>query len=469
MLRIMKKASKPDHGRPLPVTVSSPQAACASPRRRVLARGALAAALGGGSACAGPVAQVVSTDAAQRAGTGTTSGDRAGQDGSVRRRGRGERSPGDPPAPIGEWLLHPDDAPIDVPRDYLGLHSDHGFRDDTPAPTYAYDAIRSLNVHDKDGYPLLHWDMIERAPGRYEWRNLDRWLELHPDRTRIWVLFGCPPFYQKYPSERWHWPYRPGGGSPPRDPEAAAAMVAALIARHPKAFRFIELWNEPNFGWDPRSLREGRWHPESGAPGYFTGTPAELAAMARAVRKVLPAHVRLLSGAWEGQWRDAGQTNALLRFAQAPDGAGGRGRDHVQALSAHSYMHGADPNTMIAVLKGYRAMFVRAGYAAGLEHHVSECGAEAPFAWTRARPSAAKRREAVLRWIALPAALGWRSLYLYKHSLLETLGDPARDPSIGKAIDEGRAMVVGRRIVAAARLADDRIWMRFERGDDALF
>ena len=372
------------------------------------------------------------------------------------------------PSKVVDWLLRADDPPVDVPEDYLGLHSDHGFRDDTPPPSYRYDAVRSLAVHDRDGFPLLHWDMIERKPGKYSWDALDRWLDLHPDRTRIWVLFGCPPFYQKYPGTPWLWPYRPGGGSPPRDPQAAAAMVAALIDRHPDAFRFIELWNEPNFGWDERSRREGRWHPPSGKPGYFTGTPADLAGMARAIRGILPAKVRLMSGAWEGQWRDAGPTNSMLRFAQAPDGAGGRGRDHVQALSVHSYMHSADPNAMITELKGYRDQFRRAGFAPDLERHVSECGAEAPFAWTRSRPAPAERRAAILRWIVVPAALGWRSVYLYKHSLAENLGDPARDPAIARAIDEGREMVRGRRIVAAARLEDARIWLNFASGDDAV-
>ena len=432
------------------------------PRRRVLAKGALASLLGaGGVACAGLSFRDDSTRASEKA--------RPDGDAATRRPARrGVAGDGAAPAPVAEWLLHPDDAPIDVPDDYLGLHSDHGFRDDTPPPTYRYDAIRSLNVHDKDGYPLLHWDMIEREPGRYDWRHLDRWLELHPDRTRIWVLFGCPPFYQKYPGERWHWPYRPGGGSAPRDPEAAAAMVAALLDRHPRAFRFIELWNEPNFGWDERSLKAGRWNPASGKPGYFTGTPTELAGMARAVRKVLPSRVRLLSGAWEGQWRDAGSTNSLLRFANASDGAGGHGRDHVQALSAHSYMHGADPNAMIVELKGYREMFRRAGFSEELERHVSECGAEAPYAWTKARPSAAQRRAAILRWITVPAALGWRSVYLYKHSLPETLGDPARDPAIAQAIGEAREWVKGKRIMAAARLEDSRVWLRFTRGEDVL-
>ncbi|MGE0310546.1 MAG: hypothetical protein AB7P21_02835 [Lautropia sp.] len=441
------------------------RAARPDPRRRLLSRAALAAAVaGGGAACAGPVVNATPADA-RRAG-GASRGEAVPPEAPKRAPGR-ERDARPPTSPA-EWLLHPGERSIDVPDDYLGLHSDHGFRDDTPAPTYRYDAIRSLNAHDKDGYPLLHWDMIEREPGRYDWRHLDRWLELHPGRTRIWVLFGCPPFYQKYPGERWHWPYRPGGGSPPRDPEAAAAMVAALLARHPRAFRFVELWNEPNFGWDERSLREGRWHPASGRPGYFTGTPADLAALARAVRKVLPPQVRLLSGAWEGQWRDPGPSNSLLRFARAPDGAGGLGRDHVQALSAHSYMHGPDPNTMIAVLKGYRDMFARAGFAPGLERHLSECGAEAPYAWTRSRPAAPQRRAAILRWIVVPAALGWRSAYLYKHSLLETLGDPARDPAVADAIDEGREMVVGRRIVAAARLDDGRIWLHFASGADAV-
>ena len=345
----------------------------------------------------------------------------------------------------------------------MGLHSDHGLGAPVPPPDYPFDAVRSHDTDDARLLPALQWALIEVQPGRYDWTAVDRWIAAHADKTRVWVLFGCPTFYQKYPGEPWRYPHLPGGGSPPRDPAVAAAFVRALLVRHPGRIRFVEIWNEPNFG-PGRGVAEGRWPEHSREPGFFTGTAADLAALARAVKGALPEGVQLMAGAWDSQARNSSPANSLLRFSRAPDGAGGLGRDHVDALSVHAYTFKNDPNSMIDELRGYRQRFADAGYRPGLPAYVTEVGAEAPMAWSRDQPAASDKIRAVKRWLLIPAALGFSGVYLYKHSNLRTLGDPARDPSIGKAIAEVRDAVRGRTIVEAARLRDDTIWIAFADG-----
>ncbi|MEZ5857262.1 MAG: hypothetical protein R3D67_21945 [Hyphomicrobiaceae bacterium] len=369
-----------------------------------------------------------------------------------------------PPLGVKTWLRTAEQLPLALPFDYVGIHTDHGLGGPTPKPTYPYDAVRSHDADDGSGKPVLQWANIEVAPGAYNWRALDAWIAANPGKTRIFVLCGCPVFYQKYPGEPWPYPDLPGGGSPPKDVGAAARFISAIVRRYPGKIHFVEPWNEPNFAAGRRRPFEDRWGPWMGKPGFFTGTAGELAGMARAIRGALPADVRLMIGAWEGQDGEAGLGNSLVRFAHAPDGGGGFGRDHAQALSVHSYTYHNDPNKMIAELLGYEARFREAGFQPGLPRYVSECGVEAPEFWTAERPSIEMKVRCIKRWFMIPAALGYLGVYLYKHSIMRTLGDPAREPRISEAIGEMRRQLSGSIVRQAAELADGSIWLAFSDG-----
>lgn len=367
-----------------------------------------------------------------------------------------------PPAGVKQWLMEPGSAGALVPLDYLGLHSDHGVSQKAPAPTYPYDAIRSHDVDNGHDLPATQWADIEKAPGVYDWRLTDKWIETHPDKTRIWVLFGTPRFYQKHPGERFVFPHLPGGGSPPRDPRAAASFIRALLERYPGKIQFVEIWNEPNFGPGTDPERD-RWTPSLPEAGWFTGSASDLAELARVVKAVLPPAVKLMAAGWAWQAKDDQLTpsNSVLRFAEAPDRAGGFGRDHVDALSVHLYTYDFNPNPTIAELRSYERLFDRCGYARSLPRYVTESGAWYPGVFSPDRPSRADKARIVKRWCMIPAMLGYRGVYLYKHSELNTLGDPARVPEISAAIAEMRDGLRGKTMAAAALLDDDTLWMSF--------
>jgi hypothetical protein len=71
---------------------------------------------------------------------------------------------------------------------------------------------------------------------------------------------------------------------------------------------------------------------------------------------------------------------------------------------------------------------------------------------------------ALKRWCMIPAALGYKGVYLYKHSLERTLGNPARTPELSSAIRAMRDGLSGKQLLQAAYLVDDTIWLAFADG-----
>ncbi|MET0508823.1 MAG: hypothetical protein ABWZ78_11705 [Burkholderiaceae bacterium] len=369
-------------------------------------------------------------------------------------------------APVKRWLKRPGSSTFEIPPDYLGMHADNGVNPKSPSPTYAYDAVRSVDVDDAEEMPATHWSRIEREPGRYHWREVDRWVDGQKGKTIVWTLFGCPSFYQRYPREPWAYPYLPGGGSPPRNPDVAGSFVKALIERYGSKIGFIEVWNEPNFGNKGNDPLRHRWTPDLGMPAFFTGTAADLAQLARALKRVVPPTAKVIGCAWEGQSDPSSRFNSALRFSSAPDGSGGTGKDNLDALSVHSYTYDGNANKIVDELLGYEACFAKAGYPQTMPRYVTEVGAEKPKFWTADVPPMAEKIRMIQRWCMVPAALGYRGVYLYKHGLMRTLGDPARTPQIAEAISTLRQQLRGRVVVRAAELQDGSIWMRFKDGDD---
>lgn len=369
--------------------------------------------------------------------------------------------------PVKDWLLRSDQPSRKVPLDYLGIHSNHGLGIAANlAPAYPYDAIRSHDVADARDRSTLQWGDIERQPGVYDWYWVDKWIAAHPDRTRTWVLCGTPQFYQKYPHEPFAYANLHGRGSPPKDPKVAAAFISALLQRHPGKINFVELWNEPNLGPGTDAARD-RFTPEfartEGEGGWFTGTADDLAALACAVRKRLPDGVKLMACAWVNQDRDD-PSNAITRFADAADGDGGCGRDHIQALSVHAYTSNFKPGETVDVLRRYEQRFRQAGFREDLGRYVTEIGAEGEGHWTEERPPTPEKVTSILRWGMIPAAFGYQGIYYYHHSTMRQLGDPSHHPELSNAIATVRNALRGKTITEAAVLEDDTISLRFSDG-----
>jgi hypothetical protein len=202
-------------------------------------------------------------------------------------------------------------------------------------PTVRHAIARNVDV------PGCLWSDIEASgQGRYEWSALDRFVAgaASAGRDVVYCLLSTPGWASARPGEAGH--YAQGGDAEPANPQHAGEFVAAVCARY-KALgtpiKAFEIWNEP------------KYHDGGGVAlgNYFTGTPEALAQMARAVWQQVKAvdnQALVLSPSptgLESPWLpgDGSGTDKLDRFLGAADGAGGTGRDWVDAIAFHAYSH----------------------------------------------------------------------------------------------------------------------------------
>jgi Glycosyl hydrolase catalytic core len=224
-------------------------------------------------------------------------------------------------------------SPRVVSRRFAGMHYH------TELPTVPYAVARNIDV------PGCMWLTVEPARGVYEWSALDAFVgnAVGGGRDTVFNFLGTPAWASARPTEPGHY----GGGSDaePANPDDLAAFADAVCQRYRARgtpITAFEIWNEPKYAGN------------GGVPqgNYFTGTPAALAAMARAVFravKAADAAALVLSPAPTGlefAWvaGDRSGTDHLHSFMAASDGAGGTGRDWVDAIAFHSYSHTGENN-----------------------------------------------------------------------------------------------------------------------------
>ena len=185
-----------------------------------------------------------------------------------------------------------------------------------------------------------NWSDVARARGTYDWGALDAFVATAAAAGRdiVYCFVSTPTWASARPSEPGH--YVSGGDVEPARTEDLGDFAAAVCARYRALgtpITAFEIWNEPKYD------RGGG----VAAGNYFTGTPAALAAMGRAVYrsvKAIDAQALVLSPAPTGleyAWDlgDGSGTDHLNSFLAAPDGAGGAGRDWVDGVAFHAYSH----------------------------------------------------------------------------------------------------------------------------------
>ncbi len=224
-------------------------------------------------------------------------------------------------------------APTAVDRRFAGMHYH------AQVPPISHGTVRNI---DSQG---CHWADIEPQPGAYRWAALDALVAAAAAHGRevIYCFLSTPTWASARPAEPGH--YVRGGDAEPADIDAIGRFAAAVCARYRAIgtpIASFEIWNEPKY------VGNGG----VGQGNYFTGTPTALAQMARAiflaVKGVDPA-ARVFTPSPTGleyAWvpGDRSGTDHLDAFLGASDGAGGAGRDWVDAIAFHSYSHDGTNN-----------------------------------------------------------------------------------------------------------------------------
>ncbi len=381
------------------------------------------------------------------------------------------------PGPVQTSIVTPG-APVDVPAHFMGMH--RGLHVPAhladayaavPAPAYPYGFVRNLKAEVDGAYESGFWSNIELSPGIYTWTRIDKWVQDAAGHPIIWLIYGTPAFYQKYPNEASMWPSWPGIASPPTN-EGHAALVdftRAVKARYGSQIVAFELWNEPTFPWTKgETSYSDRWSPawasaNGAGPPFFSGSASDLANIAYTLNNA-DLGVPILGGGFVNAW--APESNSLSRFLDAPvtlPGGSGTGKNHIQAVSSHFYDYDFTPETILEQMLGYRSKLDAAGLK-GMPIWNTETGAEADgrfFAGDLRAPVN------VQRWVLLGAASGLRSLVLYGHfagdEAIKYLGDPVGNASLIASLTEASA-IGGQTICHAAVLNDGRVWINTRQG-----
>jgi polysaccharide biosynthesis protein PslG len=263
----------------------------------------------------------------------------------------------------------------------------------------------------------IHWDHVERSPGRYDFSRLDADLAA-VSRRRIEflpILFGSPPFRSSGPARGAR-----RGTYPPRDPADMGAFGAALAQRygpdgsfwrrHPDLprtpIRAWQVWNEPN------------------VPVYWPSGP-DPAAYSRLLEETASAIKRVDPRA---EIVSAGLTNSrlgvpLVEYATKMFEAGaGRALD---TFALHAYAR--DDGGMLQAVADTRRLLERLGSSAPIwitEYGWASGGPRSPFT-VGERAQAQRITSAMRGFAARRRELGIRGAVYYDWK------DLARNPGGG--------------------------------------
>jgi len=386
------------------------------------------------------------------------------------------------PGPV-KTVLNNAATPFQVPSHFMGMHRSLNVASwmtnafsEIPAPQYNYGIVRNLRVEVDGQEERGFWANIEVAPGVYDWSYMDKWFAANAGHPVMFMIYGTPSFYQKYPGEAARWPSWRGIASPPTDAGHAALkrFAQTVKSRYGSQVVAFEAWNEPTLPWTGgKTSYDDRWSPAWGqangqyhAP-FFSGSASDLANIAYTLNTA-DLGVPVLGAAFVDSWSQGAST--VDRFLNAPitlPGGWGTGKDHIQGLSTHFYDYNFAPDVLAQHIDGYQAKLDSAGVG-HLPIWGSETGAEDggifnEYDW-RAPTS-------IQRWVLIGASKKMQSLVLYGHfggnSPWKYLGGPTYNQDVIAALDNAY-QVGGKTICDAAILQDGRVWVTTAEGKDFL-
>ncbi|HVJ07416.1 MAG TPA: glycosyl hydrolase [Acidisarcina sp.] len=127
-------------------------------------------------------------------------------------------------------------------------------------PTIPFGALRPTGTS---------WPYVEPSKGKYDWHGLDSYVSVAQSHgvELDYLFLNTPQWASTRPNERCT--RGPVGCAAPPNPADWEEFVTALVTRYKGRISSYELWNEPN------------------APGYWTGTPAQMVDMAARAYRII--------------------------------------------------------------------------------------------------------------------------------------------------------------------------------------
>ena len=248
-----------------------------------------------------------------------------------------------------------------------------------------------------------NWGSIERTAGVYDWTSLDAKVataEAHGAKPLL-VMEGTPKIHARDAV--------PTYGSPP-DLSAYRAFVRALATRYGDRVDY-QVWNEAN------------------VPVFFTGTPAQMAAMTKAagktVRKVAPAATVVSPSFLLRGDTDVVRVWFKNYWAQRINGRRVGKFVDVAAVSAYP-MPDEDPEDSIELMEFGRRVLDKRGFDGpmwAVEINYGASGLDP----TVAPISRKKQASYLVRTFALQASAGTERVYWWRWELHQTVNTTLQD------------------------------------------
>jgi hypothetical protein len=265
-----------------------------------------------------------------------------------------------------------------IPRVFFGLNVNH--MHDSPGFDWPVLDFGSYRTWDSG----VIWPNIETARGVYNWTDLDKDVaEANAHHTQFLFTLGqTPTWASSRPDEPAA--YGKGYGAPPAKMQDWRDFIRAVATRYRGRIQAYEVWNEPD-------LKE-----------FYTGTPAQLAALERATEQVVhqvDPHALVVAAPASG-----GEGSTKLQFLDAYYSAGGG--KNADVLAFHGYNYPAESE--IESVRTFQALVK----AHGLQNKPiweTETGTDLSQI-SEADTAAFVGQEFVLDW-----ALGIKRLYLYAY------------------------------------------------------
>ena len=237
------------------------------------------------------------------------------------------------PAVLGANLL---EGPLVLDARFVGIHAQASV-----AGMYPGGWNRSHDMAPK-------WAEMNPADGVFVDAGMGAWLDAckAAGQQTVVTIFQTPTWLSARPAEGPDGYGYPGGKAEPSNMAKLGAFITWLVATYGDRIDFIEVGNEPKYSY-------------ALAGSYFSGTPANLAEMAKTIyqaAKAVKPGIKILGvGATGVLFNGAGSGITYTdQFLSASDGAGGFGRDWIDIVSVHTYAHdGANDITQMASTKAW--------------------------------------------------------------------------------------------------------------------
>ncbi len=296
------------------------------------------------------------------------------------------------------------------------------------------------------------WTQMNPADGVFQDAGLGAWLDAMKARgaETIYTIFHTPTWASARPSETGDQYGSLGSLAEPANMSKLGAFVTWLMTNYGSRIDYLETWNEPKYN--------------NLGSSYFSGTPAKLAEMARtiyqAAKAVKPAITIMGVGctglaAFDGS-ADTGVTYTD-QFLAASDGAGGFGKQWIDILSVHTYMHDGTNNVrFVPGMKAHLDTIKASNGISSMRVWSSEWGYITPIFADYDGPPAAKIK-VLIRFALQHVAAGMDRcvMYAYDKPDYSWLQDPAADAEWNRwcSIINGSTITLMNRISSRGELA----------------